>query len=46
MTQEFAERMNYLSTVERDKAEIGAEILLRLSRGFVKTASALSNPAQ
>ena len=42
MTQEdFAERIgisqNYLSTMERGKVEIGAEILLRISREFVKS---------
>jgi transcriptional regulator with XRE-family HTH domain len=42
MTQEeFAERIgisqNYLSTMERGKVEIGAEILLRISREFAKT---------
>ena len=42
MTQEeFAERMgisqNYLSTMERRKVEIGAEILLRNSREFAKS---------
>ena len=42
MTQaEFAERVgisqNYLSTMERGKVEIGAEILLRISREFVKS---------
>ena len=38
---EFAERIgisqNYLSTMERGKVEIGAEILLRISREFVKS---------
>ena len=39
MTQEeFAERIgisqNYLSTMERGKVEIGAEILLRISQEF------------
>ena len=42
MTQEeFAERsgisQNYLSTMERGKVEIGAEILLRISRKFLKS---------
>lgn len=42
MTQaEFAERIgisqNYLSTMERGNVEIGAEILLRISREFMKT---------
>ena len=42
MTQgEFAERIgisqNYLSVMERGKVEIGAEILLRISREFVKS---------
>jgi transcriptional regulator with XRE-family HTH domain len=42
MTQEkFARRIgvsqNYLSTMERGKVEIGAEILLRLSREFEKS---------
>jgi uncharacterized protein YjbJ (UPF0337 family)/DNA-binding XRE family transcriptional regulator len=42
MTQEeFAERIgisqNYLSTMERGKVEIGAEILLRISREFAKS---------
>ena len=42
MTQErFAERngisQNYLSTMERGNVEIGAEILLRISREFVKS---------
>ena len=42
MTQaEFAERIdisqNYLSTMERGKVEVGAEILLRISREFVKS---------
>ena len=42
MTQaEFAERIgisqNYLSTMGRGKVEIGAEILLRISRKFVKS---------
>ena len=42
MTQEeFAERIgisqNYLSTMERGKVEIGAEILLRISREFLKS---------
>ena len=41
MTQgEFAERIgtsqNYLSVMERGKVEIGAEILLRISREFGK----------
>jgi transcriptional regulator with XRE-family HTH domain len=41
MTQaEFAERIgisqNYLSTMERGKVEIGAEILLRINREFVR----------
>jgi transcriptional regulator with XRE-family HTH domain len=41
MTQaEFAERIgisqNYLSTMERGTVEIGAEILLRISREFAK----------
>jgi len=41
MTQEeFAERIgisqNYLSTMERCKVEIGAEILLRISREYGK----------
>ena len=41
MTQEeFAERIgisqNYFSTMERGKVEIGAEILLRISREFAK----------
>jgi len=41
MTQEdFAERIgisqNYLSTMERGKVEIGAEILLRISREYGK----------
>ena len=39
--QEFAERIgtspNYLSTMERRKVEIGAEILLRISREFAKS---------
>ena len=37
---EFAERIgisqNYLSMMERGKVEIGAEILLRISREFTK----------
>jgi transcriptional regulator with XRE-family HTH domain len=42
MTQEeFAERIgisqNYLSTMERGRVEIGAEILLRICREFEKT---------
>ena len=42
MTQgEFAERIgisqNYLSVMERGKVEIGAEILLRIGREFVKS---------
>jgi transcriptional regulator with XRE-family HTH domain len=42
MTQEeFADRIgisqNYLSTMERGKVEVGAEILLRISREFVKS---------
>jgi transcriptional regulator with XRE-family HTH domain len=42
MTQEqFAKRIgisqNYLSTMERGKVEIGAEILLRISRDFEKS---------
>jgi transcriptional regulator with XRE-family HTH domain len=42
MTQaQFAERIgisqNYLSTMERGKVEIGAEILLRISREFTKS---------
>jgi transcriptional regulator with XRE-family HTH domain len=42
MTQEeFAERIgisqNYLSTMERGKVEIGAEILLRIGREFGKS---------
>jgi transcriptional regulator with XRE-family HTH domain len=42
MTQvEFAERIgisqNYLSTMERGQVEIGAEILLRISREFGKS---------
>jgi transcriptional regulator with XRE-family HTH domain len=42
MTQaKFAERIgisqNYLSTIEHGKVEIGAEILLRISREFAKT---------
>jgi transcriptional regulator with XRE-family HTH domain len=41
MKEEFAERIgisqNYLSTMERGKVEIGAEILLRISREFVKS---------
>ena len=42
MTQEeFAERIgisqNYLSTMERGKVEIGAEILLRIGREFAKS---------
>jgi transcriptional regulator with XRE-family HTH domain len=42
MTQEvFAERIgisqNYLSTIEHGKVEIGAEILLRISREFAKS---------
>ena len=42
MTQaEFAERIgvsqNYLSTMERGKVEIGAEILLRISREFAES---------
>ena len=40
--EEFAERIgisqNYLSTMERSKVEIGAEILLRISREFAKSA--------
>jgi len=39
--QEFAERVgisqNYLSNAERGKAEIGAEILLRIALEFDKT---------
>jgi transcriptional regulator with XRE-family HTH domain len=39
--EEFAERIgmrqNYLSTMERGKVEIGAEILLRISREFAKS---------
>ena len=38
---EFAKRIgiseNYLSTMERGKVEIGAEILLRISREFAKS---------
>ena len=38
---EFAERIgisqNYLSTMEHGKVEIGAEILLRISREFDKS---------
>ena len=30
-------RQNYLPTMERGKVEIGAEILLRISREFVKS---------
>ena len=30
-------QQNYLSTMERGKVEIGAEILLRISREFVKS---------
>jgi transcriptional regulator with XRE-family HTH domain len=42
MTQkEFADRIgisqNYLSTIERGKVEIGAEILLRISQEFEKS---------
>ena len=42
MTQaEFAERIgisqNYLSTMERGQVEIGAEILLRISRVFAQS---------
>ena len=42
MTQaEFAERIgtsqNYLSTMERGKVEIGAEILLQIGREFAKS---------
>jgi transcriptional regulator with XRE-family HTH domain len=42
MTQEeFAERIgisqNYLSMMERGRVEIGAEILLRISREFAKS---------
>jgi transcriptional regulator with XRE-family HTH domain len=42
MTQEeFAERIgmsrNYLSTMKHGKVEIGAEILLRISREFAKS---------
>ena len=42
MTQaEFAKRIgisqNYLSTMERGQVEIGAEILLRISREFGKS---------
>ncbi len=42
MTQgAFAERIgisqNYLSTMEHGKVEIGAEILLRISREFAKS---------
>ena len=42
MTQEvFAERIgisqNYLSTIEHGKVEVGAEILLRISRKFAKS---------
>ncbi len=43
MTQEeFAERIgisqkNYLSTMERGKVEIGAEILLRISQEFARS---------
>ena len=41
MTQAMAERIgisqNYLSTMERGKVEIGAEILLRISREFAKS---------
>lgn len=42
MTQEeFAERIgisqNYLSTMERGKVEIGAEILLRIGQEFAKS---------
>ncbi len=39
--QEFAERVgisqNYLSNVERGRAEVGAEILLRIAREYGKT---------
>lgn len=39
--QEFAERIgisqNYLSTIEHGKVEIGAEILLRISREYAKS---------
>ena len=39
--EEFAERIgisqNYLSTMERGKVEIGAEILLRISQEFAKS---------
>ena len=46
MTQEeFAERIgisqNYFSTMERGKVEIGADILLRISREFVKSVECL-----
>ena len=46
MTQaEFAERIgisqNYLSTMERGKVEIGAEILLRISRESAKSVECL-----
>jgi transcriptional regulator with XRE-family HTH domain len=42
MTQEeFGERIgisrNYLSVMERGKVEIGAEILLRISREFARS---------
>ena len=48
MTQEeFAERIgisqNYLSTMERGKVEIGAEILLRISREFAKSVEWLTD---
>ena len=43
--QEFAERIgtspNYLSTMERGKVEIGAEILLRISRESAKSVECL-----
>ena len=39
--QEFAQRIgisqNYLSTIERGKVQIGAEILLKMSREFGKS---------
>jgi len=41
MRQEFARRIgiiqNYVSDVERGKVEIGAKILLRISREFGRT---------
>jgi transcriptional regulator with XRE-family HTH domain len=48
MTQEeFAERIgmsrNYLSTMKHGKVEIGAEILLRISREFAKSVEWLAN---